>query len=120
MDDGRSRRLFLAAGVIASNLPDIDLVYTGIAPAPLGYLLHHRGHTHTVVGLVAQGLLIAAFALVPPLRRAIRAAGSARFAALVAASLGLHVVLDSWNTYGVHPFWPADARWFYGDAVFIF
>ena len=45
-----ARRLFLATGVIASNLPDLDLVYTGIAPAPLGYLLHHRGHTHTSSG----------------------------------------------------------------------
>jgi inner membrane protein len=115
-----ARRLFLAAGVIASNLPDLDLVYTGIAPAPLGYLLHHRGHTHTFAGLAAQGLVMAAVCLAPPLRRAIRSAGLWRFAALVAVSLGLHIGLDSWNTYGVHPFWPLDSRWSYGDAVFIF
>ena len=114
------RRVFLAAGVIASNLPDIDLVYTGIAPAPLGYLLHHRGHTHTVVGLIVQGLAIAAACLAPPLRRLVREGGAGRFAALVAVGLALHIVLDSWNTYGVHPFWPADSRWLYGDAVFIF
>lgn len=114
------RRVFLAAGVLASNLPDLDLLYTGVTPAPLGYLLHHRGHTHTVAGLVAQGLVIGALCLVPALRRAIAAAGAARFGALVAVSLALHVVLDSWNTYGVHPFWPVDSRWFYGDAVFIF
>ncbi len=114
------RRLFLATGVIASNLPDIDLVYTGVSPAPLGYLLHHRGHTHTVAGLIAQALVIAAVCLAPPLRRAIRDAGAGRFWALVAASLAFHLVLDSWNTYGVHPFWPLDARWYYGDAIFIF
>ena len=114
------RRLFLATGVIASNLPDLDLVYTGVAPAPLGYLLHHRGHTHTVAGLIAQALLIAAVCLAPPLRRAIRGAGARRFRGLVAASLAFHLVLDSWNTYGVHPFHPLDSRWYYGDAIFIF
>jgi inner membrane protein len=114
------RRLFLAAGVIASNCPDLDLVYTGVTPAPLGYLLHHRGHTHTVAGLVAQALLIALVCLAPPLLRAIRAAGVPRFSALVAMSLAGHLVLDSWNTYGVHPFAPLDSRWYYGDAICIF
>lgn len=114
------RRVFLAGGVIASNLPDVDLVYTWITPAPLGYLLHHRGHTHTAGGLLAQAVAVGLVCLLPPLRRAIDAGGRGRFAALIAVSLGLHVVLDSWNTYGVHPFWPADPRWLYGDAVFIF
>jgi inner membrane protein len=27
--------------------------------------------------------------------------------------------MDFTNNYGVHPFWPASNRWFYGDAVFI-
>jgi inner membrane protein len=31
----------------------------------------------------------------------------------------LHLGLDFTNSYGVHPFWPFDNRWFYGDAVFI-
>ena len=115
-----ARRVFLAAGVIASNLPDIDLVYTGIAPEPLGYLMHHRGHTHTVAGLVAQGLVLAAIACIPALRRSIRDGVARRFAALVAIALCGHLVLDSWNVYGVHPFHPFDSRWFYGDAVFIF
>lgn len=114
------RRLFLVAGVVASNFPDLDLVYTGVTPEPLGYLLHHRGHTHTVAGLVAQALLIAALCMAPPLRRAVRAAGARRFWALVAACLACHLVLDSWNVYGVHPFWPVDSRWYYGDAIFIF
>jgi len=118
--DRGTRRLFLAAAVVASNLPDLDLVYTGVTPAPLGYLLHHRGHTHTVAGLVAQAIVIAAFCLAGPLRRAVRAGGTARFSVLIGVSLALHVVLDSWNVYGVHPLWPADSRWFYGDAVFIF
>jgi inner membrane protein len=31
----------------------------------------------------------------------------------------LHIAMDFSNNYGVHPFWPVDNRWFYGDSVFI-
>ena len=31
----------------------------------------------------------------------------------------LHLGMDALNEYGVHPFWPWDNRWYYGDAVFI-
>src|ERR1044071_6731268 len=50
------RRVFFFTGIVAANLPDADLFYTRIAPPPLGYLLHHRGHTHTIVGCVVLGL----------------------------------------------------------------
>ena len=113
------RRLFLAAGVLAANLPDIDLMYVGITTPPLGYLLHHRGHTHTIVGLITQGLLMALVCrLVPPVRRLV-AGDRARVGGLIAAGLLSHILLDAGNSYGVHPFHPVDARWYYGDAVFI-
>jgi inner membrane protein len=112
------RRLFLAAGVLAANLPDADLLYVGITPPPLGYLLHHRGHTHTFLGLLGQGVALAALVrLVPPLRRL--AGGGARLWALIASALASHILLDAGNSYGVHPFHPFDSRWYYGDAVFI-
>jgi inner membrane protein len=38
---------------------------------------------------------------------------------LIAVALLSHLVLDSWNSYGVHPFWPFDIRWYYGDAIYI-
>jgi inner membrane protein len=113
-----TRRTFFVAGVLAANLPDADLVYTRITPAPLGALLHHRGHTHTVAGLFLLGLAIAAVCLLPRIRSTI-APVRGRFWALVAIALASHLVLDSWNSYGVHPFWPFSSRWFYGDAVFI-
>ena len=113
------RRLLVATGVLSANLPDVDLLYFGITPEPLGYLLHHRGHTHTVVGVLAQGLLLAAvFWLVPPLRR-LGAGLRGRLFAVGAAGLSSHLLLDAANSYGVHPFHPFDPRWFYGDAVFI-
>ena len=115
-----TRRVFLAVGVVASNLPDIDLVFTGLTPPPLGYLLHHRGHTHTVVGLVVQGLLLAGLGLLVPAVRGMDARVRRRLALLGAAALASHLLLDSWNSYGIHPFYPIDSRWYYGDAVFIF
>ena len=113
-----SRRLFFTAGIIAANLPDADLVYTNITVAPIGYLLHHRGHTHTVAGLVVQAAIIGLISLLPAVRRRIGAL-RLRFALLIGASLMSHIALDSWNSYGVHPFWPIDNRWFYGDAIYI-
>ena len=113
------RRLFLAAGVVASNFPDLDLVYVGITPPPLGYLLHHRGHTHTLVGLVAQLVLLALLCSLLPATRRLAAADRTRLLVLIAVSLGGHLLMDASNTYGVHPFYPFDSRWYYGDAVFI-
>ena len=112
------RRSFFVAGILAANLPDADLVYTAITPGPLGYLLHHRGHTHTLVGLVGQALLIGAVCWLPAVRRNLGSLRT-RFAALIAVGLLSHLALDSWNSYGVHPFWPWDPAWYYGDAIFI-
>ena len=114
------RRIALGAGIIAANLPDIDLAYSGIAPQPLGYLLHHRGHTHTVLGLIGLALvLILAYRFVPPVRQ-LRPADRIRLWSLIAIALASHLLLDTLNSYGVHPFPPFDSTWYYGDAVFIF
>lgn len=113
------RRLYLAVGVVASNLPDLDLVYVGITPPPLGYLLHHRGHTHTILGLLPQGLVIALVCRLLPAAWKAVAGARARLWALVAVSLFVHLLMDASNSYGVHPLHPFDSRWYYGDAVFI-
>ena len=114
-----ARRTFFIAGVVAANLPDADLVYTRITPAPLGALLHHRGHTHTVAGLVLLGVAMAAVLLLPRVREGVSPAMRRRLWTLIAVALVSHLVLDGWNSYGVHPFWPLTSRWYYGDAVFI-
>jgi inner membrane protein len=118
-DATRSQRtLFFVSGIIAANLPDADLVYTSITPPPLGYLLHHRGHTHTVAGIIVLAALFGVVSLIPALRRVIRPV-EPRYGLLVIGALASHLVADSWNSYGVHPFWPLDNRWFYGDAIYI-
>ena len=113
-----ARRTFFIAGVVAANLPDADLVYTRITPAPLGALLHHRGHTHTIVGVAVLGAMMIAVCALPKIRETV-APWRGRLWALIAIALASHLVLDSWNSYGIHPFWPLSTRWIYGDAVYI-
>jgi inner membrane protein len=114
----------------ANNVPDLDFVYAGIIERPLGYLLHHRGHTHTLALAPLVALLPFAASLLLErwsARRAKEPAPSeadARSTRLLLFALSLlgcatHIAMDATNNYGVHPFWPLDARWYYGDTVFI-
>jgi inner membrane protein len=117
------RRLLLGAATLASNFPDLDLVLTPLSPAPLGYLLHHRGHTHTLLYALPQALLLVAalWLFWPAARALLRSSAPARtgLAAAIVAGLLLHFGMDALNVYGVHPFAPFDPRWYYGDMVFI-
>jgi len=114
------RPLVAGAGLIAANLPDIDLAYSGITPLPVGYLLHHRGHTHTIVGVAVLAVVLAlTYRWLPPVR-AMRLADRLRLWLLITAALASHLAMDALNTYGVHPFYPADNNWYFGDAAFIF
>jgi inner membrane protein len=115
----RTRAVLMFAGVVAANAPDIDLVYTGIIEEPLGYLLHHRGHSHTVPGLAALGLLIwGGLRVLPRAWESVRGA-ERRVIALIAAALISHVLMDTANGYGTHLFYPISSRWVYGDSVFV-
>lgn len=114
------RRTVFTVGVVMAELPDADLAYSGAAlgMGKLGYLLHHRGHTHTVLFAIASALVVWGLALA--LRRDSRAPGlaPALLTLSIVSSLS-HVLLDFTNSYGVHPWWPIDNRWIYGNAVFI-
>ena len=118
----RARRT-IAIGVMAvgGNLPDADVIYTGWAGSTLDYLLHHRGHTHTVLG--ALGLSVLLFAVVRLWWRHRKVTPGRSdivfLAALCVVAPLLHIGLDFTNSYGVHPLWPIDNRWYYGDSVFI-
>jgi inner membrane protein len=122
-DDARSFRVATyLTSAIANNLPDVDFIYTWITrPPPLGSLLHHRGHTHTLVLALPLGWLVAFMVL-----RLLRARGAELRAvqrrwvwALGVSGSLLHVLMDFGNNYGVHPFWPFSGLWFYGDSIFI-
>jgi len=96
---------------IAGNLPDIE-IFSGLS-STASYLEHHRGITHTFVGVPALALLLASAMYF----------FSGNFwktyvVALIA--MGVHPVLDYANTYGVRPFLPFNGKWYYGDLLFIF
>jgi len=111
-----------SASLVAANVPDADLFYTGAGGDRLMYMLHHRGYTHTVIGVLIGAALIWGAALLVlrwrsgqwPMR-----ADARWLLALLLVSTFSHLVLDWTNSYGVHPFWPVDDRWYYGDSVFI-
>lgn len=115
------RNLFVSLMAIGSNVPDLDFIQSRITGSKLDYLLHHRGHTHTLLGAIALSLILylcceawcrwRGHRTTPRDRQQLVGIG-------LVASL-LHIVLDLTNSYGVHPFWPFDNRWYYGDAVFI-
>jgi inner membrane protein len=96
--------------VIASNLPDIDIIadFSGLQ----SYLQHHRGFTHSLLGipLLSIGLAGGMFIFTKDFWKT-----------LVVAFLAMatHPVLDYSNAYGLRPFLPFDGSWYYGDALFI-
>lgn len=118
-----------AAAVVAANLPDADLLYTAFAADRFAYVLHHRGHTHTLPVAVLGGVLAWGVTRALLSRRAADPSGGTASSAarpewrwllgLLLVAVLSHLALDSTNSYGVHPFWPLDDRWYYGDALFI-
>lgn len=119
----RTTPLATATLVIASNMPDLDIVT--LWWGDLAYLEHHRGVTHSFAGLALQGPVLAGAMLA--FDRGVRRrwkpdASPAVFSRLVVVALvGLfvHLLLDWTNTYGIKPLVPFDGTWFYGDLVFI-
>jgi len=113
----RSRARWTSA--IANNLPDLDFLYRGITPGRVGYLVHHRGHTHTF--LVGMGMGLVGFSVLRRVWRA-RSLEARELRTLLVLSLAgplVHMAMDFSNNYGVHPLWPLYGGWFYGDFIFI-
>ncbi|MBI3542980.1 MAG: metal-dependent hydrolase [Deltaproteobacteria bacterium] len=123
----RTRLLFWAVSAAANNFPDLDVLLAPLTPGRLGYALQHRGYTHTLVFAPLQALLVImiALGLERAWRRGRRKAARLKPAdwrwalGLAAAGLGLHLGFDALNSYGVHPYWPLDRAWRFGDSLFI-
>jgi inner membrane protein len=110
-----------AASVFANNVNDLDFVYARRLGGKLGYILHHRGYTHTLLaGLILGVAIYFSMVLLAKLRRqTLTAAERATVLALCCIGPCVHIGFDFLNNYGVHPFWPFDKHWFYGDTLFI-
>ena len=120
---GRAGRGTTAALIIASNLPDIDIVTS--AGGTISYLQWHRGPTHGPIGIIGLGLLTAAivsaaYRIIDSRRRDPDAepARVATFGMLaIVSTIGvlLHVLMDVPTSYGVRVLSPFSWRWFAVD-----
>lgn len=118
----RTRVVFLLSALLGSNLCDLDFIISLLLkPTRLQYLLHHRGHTHTLITAPFQaGLIFLGFWLFGKFKKIYW--DKVEITGIVLLSfLGvvLHLLFDSLNQYGVHPFWPFYNGWFYADMLFI-
>jgi inner membrane protein len=122
---GLNRKTALATATVtlAAEAPDLDVL--GEIKNPVFGFAHHRGFTHSFLGLVIVSAVVVGFMYLlwrvsgrklknpnlPP-----RWGLLFGFAYLAGVS---HILLDYTNNYGVRPFWPFSERWYSWDIVFI-
>lgn len=123
---GLNRKTALATATLtlAAETPDLDVL--GRFGGPAFSFAHHRGFTHSFLGVPLNAAVVLGFVyLVWRLRgRKVKDPklpprwGLLFFYACLA---GLsHILLDYTNNYGVRPFWPFSEKWYSWDIVFIF
>jgi inner membrane protein len=123
---GLNRKTALATLTLtlAAEAPDLDVLSRFGGPAFA--FAHHRGFTHSFLGLPLDAAVVVGFVyLIWRLRgRKVKNQNlPPRWGLLFlyACLAGLsHILLDFTNNYGVRPFWPFSERWYSWDIVFIF
>ncbi len=112
-------RWIVFVSILANNFPDIDLVYS--TTSKLDYLVHHRGHTHTFVFVlpIIMMCLMLSWIWTKKAKWNLKVPEWQFLAALSLVGGMTHLALDSTNNYGIHPFWPLENSWYYGDTIFI-
>jgi membrane-bound metal-dependent hydrolase YbcI (DUF457 family) len=110
--------------VIASNLPDVD-VLAQLHNGTFSYLDYHRGFTHSFVGLALLAVALTFVLTYADRRFRMRRDHRLRpmrpmriFWLAYLGGLG-HTFMDFTNAYGVRPLLPFSSRWFYGDIAFV-
>jgi inner membrane protein len=122
------------AMTLAAEAPDLDTLWS--IRGPIAAFQHHRGWTHTFIGLPFEAAIIVGFIWLLHRWRLRRKAPQAdqhphpgkqaapiRWGLLYCFSLIAllsHLLLDWTNTYGIRPFFPFDPHWYAGSIVFIF
>jgi len=116
----RRTRFGNATLMIASNLPDIDVLVFATGTPSVAF---RRGWTHGILAdALLPPLLAGVMLFVASRRRATSREPSLRpMQVLLLSYIGvsLHVSMDLLNTYGVRLLMPFSQRWFYGDVLFI-
>ena len=123
---GLNRKTALATLTLtlAAEAPDLDVLSRFGGPA-FGFA-HHRGFTHSFLGLPLDAAVVVGFVyLIWRLRgRKVKDPNlPPRWGLLFlyACLAGIsHILLDFTNNYGVRPFWPFSEKWYSWDIVFIF
>jgi inner membrane protein len=116
----RRTRFGNATLMIASNLPDIDvLVFASSTPS----VAFRRGWTHGVLAQALLPIVLTAIVVAVARRRPARPGDPpirpGQLLLLSYLGVILHVLMDLLNNYGVRLLMPFDGRWFYGDVLFI-
>jgi inner membrane protein len=127
---GLNRKTALATATVtlAAEAPDLDVL--GEFHGRVFGFAHHRGFTHSFLGIALVSAVVVGFMyLIWRVRggKLRRQNGSGPnlpprwgllfgFAYLAGLS---HILLDFTNNYGVRPFWPFSEKWYSWDIVFI-
>jgi inner membrane protein len=122
---GLNRKTALATLTLtlAAEAPDLDVL--GRVRGPAFAFAHHRGFTHSFVGVPIDALAVVGFVYLLWRWRGRKTADPnlpPRWGLLFlyACLAGLsHILLDFTNNYGVRPFWPFSEKWYSWDIVFI-
>ena len=108
---------------LAAEAPDLDILSRFGGPA-FGFA-HHRGFTHSLLGILIDAIFVLGFVYLIWRLRGRRMADPNLpprwgWLFLFACLAGLsHILLDFTNNYGVRPFWPFSEKWYSWDIVFI-
>ncbi len=122
---GLNRKTALATLTLtlAAEAPDLD-VLGGVRGPAFGFA-HHRGFTHSFLGVLLDSIVVLAFVYLIWWLRGRRTKDPTLpprwgLLFLYACLAGLsHILLDFTNNYGVRPFWPFSEKWYSWDIVFI-
>ncbi len=126
--------------VLAAEAPDLDTLWS--IRGPIANFTHHRGYTHTVLGLPVDAAVVLGAVwlwhrwrtrhhrdpnLAPPgtpeerheRKRHILPIRWGELYLFSLLALMSHLLLDWTNNYGLRPFFPFNPRWYAGSFVFI-
>jgi inner membrane protein len=115
------------AMTLAAEVPDLDVLWS--IKGPIAAFQHHRGWTHTFLGIPFEAAIIVGAVwlfhrwrtrpviLSKPRKAPIRWGLLYCFSLIALLS---HLLLDWTNNYGLRPFFPFNPRWYSGSFVFIF
>ena len=117
----RKTALATATMTLAAEAPDLDVIAR--LGGSVSLFAHHRGFTHSFLGLPLVAAVVVGFMYLvwrlggrrtrdpnlPP-------GWAVLFGYAYLAGLS-HILLDFTNSYGVRPFWPFSERWYSWDIV---